>query len=502
MEENRREFLRKSGCALSMLALATQARHFGLMSVMAQKAESQSLSENAAPSDYRALVCILLTGGNDGNNLIIPNHSDANISNYANYASARSTQGLAIAQNQLLPVSVPRLGNLTYGLHPSLGPVPTFGGINNGIHELWTQGKLATVVNVGNMIRPLTKTQYQQMPTWRPYQLFSHSDQAQQQQTCRADTPIPLGWGGKIADRTNTANNPTGRIPMITSIAGTHLFTMGRNTAPLTLRTGTTALNQTLVINSTTGTDQFSIARKNALADLRTIDLNSPLVSATSAIMNQAQTASTALSTATDVTVAFPNTNLGNQLKQVARVIKKRTDLSLNRQVFFVEMGGYDTHQYQMNGSNSQNALLAQLSQAMRSFYDEMTAQGVQNNVTTFTLSDFGRTMAPAGSGYGVGSDHAWGNHMLVLGGAVMGGNIYGSTRPDGTGNIFPTLQLGGPDDVDTGTSPRGRWLPTTSVDQYAATLARWFGLTDSDLSAVFPNIANFPVNNLGFMTA
>jgi uncharacterized protein (DUF1501 family) len=144
--------------------------------------------------------------------------------------------------------------------------------------------------------------------------------------------------------------------------------------------------------------------------------------------------------------------------------------------------------------------LLIQLSQAMRAFYDEMSAQGVQDKVTQFTLSDFGRTMNPAGTGVGVGSDHAWGNHMFVLGGAVAGGNIYGSTRPDGTGNIFPTLQLGGPDDIDTGTNPRGRWLPTTGVEQYAGTLARWFGLTDADLPAVFPNIGNFPNPNLGFM--
>jgi uncharacterized protein (DUF1501 family) len=499
MQENRRNFLKKSVCALSMTALATQARHFGLMSAMAQKVEEKQSSDTAAPpSDYRALVCILLNGGNDGNNLIIPNHSDANISNYANYASSRSSQGLAIAQNQLLPITVPRLSNLTYGLHPSLGPVS--GGINNGIHELWGQGKLAAVVNTGNLIRPMTKAQYQQQPTWRPYQLFSHSDQVQQMQTSRSDTPIPIGWGGKIADRTNSSNNPSGQIPMITSIAGTQLFTLGRSTTPLILRNAGTPLNQTLVFNSTTGTDPFSVARRNMMAELRTIDLSSPLAAATSEITNQAQIASNALSSFQEVTVTFPDTNLGNQLKQVARVIKKRSDLAVTRQVFFVELGGFDNHQNQLNGQNSQNALLVQLSQAMRAFYDEMGSQNIADKVTTFTLSDFGRTMNPAGTGYGVGSDHAWGNHMFVMGASVTGGNFYGSQRPDGTGNYFPTLQLGGADDIDTGTNPRGRWLPTTSVEQYAATLARWYGLSDSDLSVVFPNITNFPNNNLGFM--
>lgn len=501
MNENRREFLRKSGCALSMLALATQARHFGMMSAMAQTVEDKSDSDAGVPTDYRALVCILLSGGNDGNNLIIPNHSDANISNYAVYASSRAAQGLAIPQNQLLPVAVPRLGNLTYGLHPNLGAVPTQGGINNGIHELWAQGKLAAVTNVGNLIRPMTKAQYLSNPAWRPYQLFSHSDQIQQQQTSRSDSPTPIGWGGKIADRIHASDNPNGQISMITSLAGTQLFTLGQSTTPLAIRDASIPLNETLILYSRTCcNDPFSNARNTALAELRTVDLNSELVGATSHITNQAQIASNALSSYQEVTAPFPNTNLGRQLKQVARVIKKRTDLTINRQVFFVELGGFDTHQNQINGQNSQNALFVQLSQAMRAFYDEMGVQGIQNKVTTFTLSDFGRTMNPAGTGGNVGSDHAWGNHSLVMGGSVMGGDIYGSARADGSGNIFPTLQLGGPDDIDTGSFPRGRWLPTTSVEQYAGTLARWFGLNNTDLAAVFPNIANFPNNNLGFM--
>lgn len=497
MKEDRREFLKKSGCALSMLALATQARHFGLISAMAQTGKDGS---DAPPSDYRALVCILLDGGNDGNNLIVPNHADANVSNYATYAASRTAQGLAIPQNQLLPIAVPRLSNLTYGLHPSLGAVA--GGVNNGIHELWSQGRLAAVVNTGNLIRPLTKTEYQQNPSWRPYQLFSHSDQVQQQQSSRSDSPSPLGWGGRIADQTNAVNNPGGRIPMITSIGGTQLFTLGRTTTPLAIRDAGVPLNEALVMYAACCTDPFSQARTAAIAGLRTVDLDSELIGATSHITDQAQSASTALNTFQEITVPFPNTDLGKQLKQVARLIKKRTDLSINRQVFFVKRGGFDTHQNQLQGANSQTALLAELSQAMRAFHDEMVVQGMADKVTQFTLSDFNRTMNPAGSGSGVGSDHAWGNHMLVLGGAVLGGNIYGSPRPDGSGSIFPTLQLGGPDDIDTGGNPRGRWLPTTGVDQYAATLARWFGLTDPDLAVVFPNLANFPVNNLGFMNS
>jgi uncharacterized protein (DUF1501 family) len=343
----------------------------------------------------------------------------------------------------------------------------------------------------------MLKSQFLSTPSWRPYQLFSHSDQVQQQQSSRADTPSPIGWGGRIADRTNGSDNPAGQIPMITSINGTYLFSIGQSTTPLTIRDAGTPLNQALVLYSTQGNDTFTNARKNALSGLRTVDLESPYVNTASRIMNEAQLASNALSTYQETTAPFPNTYLGNQLKQIARLIKKRGDLSINRQVFFAEVGGFDTHQYQVG---NQTSLLAQVSQAMRAFYDEMGVQGIQNNVTTFTLSEFGRTMNPAGSGGGVGSDHGWGNHMLVMGGSVMGGNFYGSTRPDGSGNYFPTLTLGGPDDVDTGSGARGRWLPTTGVEQYAGTLANWFGVSSQDMSAVFPNLVNFPVSNLGFM--
>jgi uncharacterized protein (DUF1501 family) len=186
----------------------------------------------------------------------------------------------------------------------------------------------------------------------------------------------------------------------------------------------------------------------------------------------------------------------------VARLIKTRDSLNINRQIFYVQIGGFDTHTTQVT---NQSNLFGQVSQAMRWFWDEMGVQGMQNDVTLFTLSDFGRTFNPAGSGAGVvGTDHGWGNHMLVLGGSVLGGDVYGSLRPDGTGTYFPTLTLGGADDTDSGTAPRGRWIPTTSVDQYAAALARWFGMAQdtATLNTVFPNLANFPgsFSQLGFL--
>src|SRR5215213_6012479 len=183
MKQTRREFLIKSGCALSMVTLATQARHFGMMSALAQTVDDSREPEGGG--DYRALVCIFMAGGNDGNNMVIPNHNDANLSNYTAYSNARGAQGLAIPQNQLLPITVPRMNGLSYGLHPSFGTVT--GGINNGIHELWGLGKIAVVTNTGTLVRPTTKAQYQTASHPKPYQLFSHSDQVSQYQGGRAD---------------------------------------------------------------------------------------------------------------------------------------------------------------------------------------------------------------------------------------------------------------------------------------------------------------------------
>lgn len=492
MEQNRREFLKKSGCALSMIALATQMEHFGAMSAMAQKVEEDS----AVPSDYRALVCIFLAGGNDGNNTVIPNHSDATISNYTAYFNARNTQGLALAQNTLLPISVPRLGGLSYGLHPSLGTIAN--GINNGIHELWGQNKMAIVVNCGTLVAPMTKAQYQNGTIQKPFQLFSHSDQVSQFQGGRSDTGSFTGWGGRISDLRTTPDNPNGLIPMITSIAGAQLFTAGQTTLPLAIANAGTPLASVLNPQgyNTTAPSQ---ARLAAFNQLRAIDLSSDVVAAASHVTDQAMQANAVFQVSQEVTVTFPNTNIGNQLKQVARVIKKRTDLSVNRQVFFCQIGGFDTHNNQLN---SQVTLLGQLSQAMRAFYDEMVVQGLGDKVTQFTMADFNRTMNPAGAGGTVGSDHAWGNHLFVVGGGITGADFYGSLRPDGSGNYYPTLVFNGPDDADSGTGARGRWIPTSSVEQFAATLARWYGLPEANMASVFPKITNFTTSNLGFMGA
>lgn len=497
MKQSRREFLMKSSCALTMTALATQVEHFGLMSALAQKVSpndmqtfDQTAAGNAAPSDYRALVCVFMAGGNDGNNTVIPNHNDASVSNYSAYFNARNAQGLAIAQGSLLPISVQKVGGLTYGLHPSLG-TGTFSG---GIHGLWAQGKMAIVSNTGTLVAPTTKTQYLSGSVARPFQLFSHSDQVSQYQSGRSDTQSFTGWGGRMADRMSAENNPNGLIPMITSINGAQLFTAGQTTLPLAIANARTSLSSVLnpqgFANNT-----VSNARLAAFNQLRTQDLSSNYIAAASHITDQAMQANQALATFQEVTVTFPNTNFGNQLKQVARLIKKRTDLTVNRQIFYCQIGSFDTHNNQITG---QGNLLSDFSQSVRAFYDEMVTQGVSNNVTLFTMSDFSRTFNPAGSGGTVGSDHAWGNHLFVIGGSVIGGDFYGMNTLNGT--PYPTLTFNGPDDADSGTGARGRWIATTSVEQYAATLARWYGLADADMAAVFPKIGNFPTTNLGFM--
>jgi len=492
MNKSRREFLRKGGCALGMAALATRFDHFGLVSAFAQKAIDSNAGGEGDPS-YKALVLVYWAGGNDGNNTVIPNHNVGSSATYNMYAAARNTQGLALAQASLLPIAVPEVGGNSFGLHPSFGTVT--GGINNGVHELWGQGRMAIVTNVGTLVSPMTKAQYQNNSVQKPYQLFSHSDQVAQSQTSISNAQSFTGWGGRVSDKMTLSSNPAGLIPMVTSIAGAQLFTAGQSTLPMAIADSNTPLSS--VLNPAGFGNTGGAARLASFNQLRTYDLDSNYIAAASHVTDLAMQANAALQNTLDVTVTFPNTSIGRQLRQVARLIKERNDLSVSRQIFYCQIGGFDTHNNQVNTHAN---LLSQFSQASRSFYDEMVVQGVSESVTMFTLSDFGRTLNPAGSGGTVGSDHAWGNHMFVIGGSVAGGHFYGINTANGT--PYPSLIIGasGPDDTDSNSSARGRWIPTTSVDQYAATLARWFGLPEGEMSSVFPNIGNFGTSNLGFM--
>ncbi len=472
MQVTRREFLLQSGhaClgyALGAAAFAGGIERFGLINAFAQG------------SDYRALVCVFLAGGNDANNMIVP----LDTTGYAAYANVRSASTLAIASDQLLPITPSSIGS-PFGLHPSLG----------ALHTLWDDQKLSVVANVGPLAQPITRADYLGGSP-RPYQLFSHSDQIAQWQSAIADRVSGTGWGGRIADR---FPEHTAGFPAVTAISG-GLFTRGQATSPLTLSTASQTtpqpLNQVLVLNGF-GTAADEVARRNSMTFLRTIDTANALVGATSRTVQQTLDIGQMLNASPTLSTAFPNTTLGNQLLQVARVIKFNSaspTLGLNRQIFFTSLGGFDTHQNQLA---TQATLLTEAGNAIKAFYDATVELGIQNQVTTFTLSDFSRTFDPAGSGAIVGSDHAWGSHHLVVGGAVSGGDFFGEPGPDGT--VFPVLQLSGPSDTDS----RGRWIPTASVEQYAATLATWYGVSPADLHLVFPNIGRFARTDLGFMRA
>lgn len=473
MKENRRDFLKKSCRALSMAAIATQMRHFGLVDVLARE---RAEAERASGGDYKALVCVYLDGGNDGNNSVIPNYD----AGYNQYAAARAAQGLAIPRANLLPITPPSMGGQVYGLHPAMA----------ALHPLFAQGKLAVVCNVGCLVQPLTRATYQAGAP-RPYQLFSHPDQAEQFRTGISSYKSTTGWGGRVADRTGTLN-PGAALPMITSISGASIFNIGNNTKPLVI-VASTPLNQVLTLNGF-GTAADELARRAAMTNARQHDVSHTLIQNASLITQQAVNVSQQLNTDPTLTVTFPSTNLGNQLRQVAKLIKIRTLLSMSRQIFFVQLTGFDHHSGQLAGVTSHNNLLTQVSQALKAFYDETVAQGVASQVTTFTMSDFNRTFDPAGTISNVGSDHGWGGPYFVMGGSVLGGDFYG--RPTSNGTFVPTLVMGTGDDGDV----RGRFIPTVSVEQYAATLARWYGLAEADIPLVFPNINNFAGSNLGFM--
>ena len=486
MKQTRREFFKKTGCALGMTALATQMRHFGLMSAMAQSVEQTT---SAPPSDYRALVCIYLAGGNDGNNSVIPLHNDQNLSRFADYYALRNPYGLALPQSSLLPFTVPRMNNLTYGLHAAFG----VGQDSRGLYELWHLNKMAIVSNVGTLVKPTTKAQMLDFFHPKPYNMFSHSDQTLQHQSGRSDRVVSAGWGGLLSDQRTVPDNPGALVPMITSVAGAQLFTAGVTTLPLAIAPAQVGLNEVLkpLGYDATAPSQAQLAALNAL---RQQDTSTEIIRAASHVTDQAITVNNSLQSYQEITVPFPSTSIGQQLKQVARMIKKRNDLNVKRQIFFVQLGGFDTHNLQVA---THNMLISQTSQAMRAFYDEMVVQGLGDKVTQFTLSDFGRTMNPAGTGVGVGSDHAWGNCQFVVGG-VTGADFFGINTTNGT--PYPTLALDGPDDAQINPGARGRWIPTSSVEQYAATLARWFGLPEANFPQVFPGITNFQTTNLGFM--
>jgi len=328
-------------------------------------------------------------------------------------------------------------------------------------------------------VQPLTRAQYQAQQAPIPSNLFSHSDQQLQWQTSVAQGHSPTGWAGRAADYIASQKFNSSNFPTFFSLVGNSLEGAGVSTQPVALSPGQSL--QLAGFNSSAA----SQARLSALNNLLTLGSGVSLVQAADDTISNsiadANALSAALAKSTALKTQFPKSSLGTQLQQVAQIIQVQADLGMRRQIFFCSLGGFDTH---TNEFNTHNTLYPQLSPALAAFYDATQELGVAQNVTTFTESDFSRTFQPTS---GDGSDHAWGSHHLVVGGAVQGGQIFGK---------FPTFELGGPDDADV----RGRWIPTTSIDQYGATLCSWFGIPDSALASVFPNFSNFNSQKLGFL--
>jgi uncharacterized protein (DUF1501 family) len=440
----RRDFFRIGSAAVGSMAL----RPFGLLPALAQNG-----------SNYKALVCVFLFGGNDSNNTVVPQDSS-----FAAYTSIRGS--LALSSSELTaPINSPN------------GPPISFHGKLPDLASLYASKELAVVANVGPLVQPLTQSQYQNQQANIPLNLFSHADQQVAWQTSIAQGHSATGWAGRAADYIAQSGMNSSKFPPFFSVAGNVLEGTGASTQPVALSPGQSL--QLSGFNSSAASE----ARWNALTGLIADGSGITLVQAADTVLansiSDANALSAALAKSTALKTQFPTTSIGEQLQQVAQIIQVQSYLGMTRQIFFCSLGGFDTHAGELETHNN---LYPQLSAALAAFYDATQELGVAQNVTTFTESDFSRTFQPTTTD---GSDHAWGSHHLVMGGAVQGGVVYGE---------FPEFKLGGPNDTDV----RGRWIPTISVDQYGATLCSWFGIPASALSTIFPNLANFSASNLG----
>ena len=490
-EISRRDFIRRAACAaVGTVAMTSTIRNLRLMN--AAMAQSNI-------TDYKALVCIFLQGGNDSNNLIIPTIQ----SEYNNYAAIR-TPVLAIPQSVLLGLMngtnpyVDPAGH-SYGLHPSCPELQT----------LFGEGKLAALFNTGTLVYPVTRAQYLAGQR-KPPQLFSHADQQSQWQTSLPDQPPTTGWGGRCADLLN-AVQPNAPISLMVSLAGANTFEVGNIVSQYSVSTGG-AISLSMPSTPSGGANTNRLPTLMNILGLPYTNLQSQAYAGvaehainTGALLNNAISSTT---NANYWTNAFPvkitpptggtafTSSLSPQLQMIARLIAAGstaapTGFGMKRQIFFCQVGGYDLHTGQTNYSaaspnnvllGAHTNLLAELSQSMYAFQRAMEQLGLSNSVTSFTASDFGRTFPSNGQG----SDHGWGSHHLILGGAVKGQKTYG---------LFPALTVNGPNDTST-----GRWITTTAIDQYFATLASWFGVDSANLATAFPNLGRFASSNLGFI--
>ena len=448
---NKRQFLKSllaSGVGISSYSSMAQQ-----MAMINASAKSTSLE------GYKALVCIFLYGGNDSYNMLIPTEN----SEYATYADVR--QNLAIAQNTLQPLSTSSSLPYALGVPDYMSPVA----------NLFHQGRLAFVNNVGPLVEPTLKSNITNGQASLPPQLFSHNDQQKLWETGSPDLTEVSGWAGRMADLiTDTSANT---ISTNISLAGNNIMQTGRLVQPYSMTANGAPMFQALNPQHDWNNNRISVFDRLIATD------NHSLGNSYKNIMNRARTNALLVNQALDglpeLTTSFADDSLSQELSMTSKLIAARDTLAMNRQVFFIGFGGWDTHDRQLE---DHPRLLTTLSDALVSFNNAMDELGLADSVTTFTASDFGRTLTSNGDG----TDHGWGGHQMVMGGAVNGASLYGN---------MPELALNSNDDFGD-----GRMIPTTSSEEYGAKLAKWFGLSDSEIAAVFPTLSRFDQNNLDFL--
>ncbi|MEZ5463815.1 MAG: DUF1501 domain-containing protein [Lysobacteraceae bacterium] len=461
----RRDFLRRSLGTFAGLGAYGVAGTLGNLNLIGAAMAAEHLGKGIP--DFKALVCIFQYGGNDAFNTLIPRDGGT----HAEYAASRGPLALDLATAAALPLNPtqPPAGGGQYGLHPGMTRLQ---GLFNG-------GQCAVVSNVGPLLYPITKAQFQNASVPVPPQLFSHDDQQFQWQTAWPDSATGTGWAGRMADALIAANGNS-QVSMCMSLAGSNTLQVGNVVQPYFV--GAYGLQNVFFIE-----DEWNQTRRESFLAIQQLARQSDthvFERAYGGIMNRALTNHDLIQAALAATPApsttFPDNFLGAQLAMVARMISIRSALGMQRQIYFVaDTGGYDTHDNQLA---QHGTLLPNLSECMGAFYDATVELGVANDVTSFTASDFGRTLSVNGDG----TDHGWGSHHFVVGGGVNGGRFYGT---------MPSLVNEGPDDAGW-----GQIIPTTAVDQYASTLAHWFGVSPSNIADVLPNIGRFSGSDLGFM--
>lgn len=456
-----------STSGLARRAFLQRAGHLGMAGIATPWALNlAALGEAAAltATDYKALVCVFLYGGNDNGNTVLP----VDNANYARYATIRTS--LAIPQASLAATALSPTTALTDGMQLALAPQMT------AFKSLFDAGKLAVQLNVGTLIQPTTVAQYNAKSVLLPPKLFSHNDQQSVWQSSMPEGST-AGWGGKLGDLA-LANN-TNSVFTCISVTGNAVYLAGQTAVQYQVSTnGAVAISG--VKSGLYGSSSCGAALNSLITQASTQTLENEYAKITSRSISAEGQVTGALASVPAFSTVYPAGNsLASQLQTVAKLIAARNTLGVKRQVFMVSLGGFDLHD---NLSTLHPGLMTNVSEAMAAFYNTTVELGISNNVTAFTASDFGRTLSSNGDG----SDHGWGSHHFVLGGAVQGKQFYGTA---------PAIVVNGTNDVG-----QGRLIPTTSVDQYASTLATWFGVSATELPTVMPNISNYSLKNLGFV--